>query len=432
MANLIKEVRLIFAENGTDSKTGKLLNSYKYWTAKLYDDDQVHAEWGRVGCANPDSGVWPGGDSYLSKKVREKEKKGYTHQKTIGEAVAASGSGTVVKNSDLHSIARAQLLKSSSPVLDRLIKRFVDANVHKITSSTQITYNSTTGLFTTPLGIVTMEGLTEARDLLAKIAPRIRSRRFGPDTDTILCQYLRIIPQSLGMKRYTTETVIPDDNALQKQNDLIDSLESSYQATLVAPAPKAGTPAKAQEQVFKVDLDVLSDTAERTRLERFFETSKKHQHGYDNVRVREIFKVTIHDMANAFEAKTVPVKEVFHGTSQANCLSILKSGLKVSPPSTAAIAGKMWGNGVYGAINSTKSLGYTFNRWGQGGVGDAGWLFICDFAMGKIDYPRYTCSRPAAGHDSIWATASNTGLNNDELIVFRNSQCNIRYLLECK
>jgi poly [ADP-ribose] polymerase len=432
MANLIKEVRLIFAENGTDPKTGKLLNSYKYWESKLYDDGNWTAEWGRVGCENPDSGTWNESNKTLDSVVRSKIKKGYSHQKTMGEAVAQSGSGTVVKNTDLHAIARAQLLKSSSPVLDRLIKRFVDANVHKITSSTQITYNSTTGLFTTPLGIVTMEGLTDARDLLAKLAPKVRSRKFGADADALLCQYLRIIPQSLGMKRYTTETVIPDDNAIQKQNDLIDSLESSYQATLVAPAPKAGAPVKAQEQVFKVDLDVLADASERRRLEQFFENSKKHQHGYDNVRVREIFRVTIHDMANAFETKTTPVKEVFHGTSQANCLSILKSGLKVSPPSTAAIAGKMWGNGVYGAINSTKSLGYTFNRWGQGGVGDAGWLFICDFAMGKIDYPRYTCSRPAAGHDSIWATASNTGLNNDELIVFRNSQCNIRYLLECK
>lgn len=429
MANLIKEVRLIFAENGTDSKTGKLLNSYKYWTAKLYDDDQVHAEWGRVGCANPDSGVWPGGDSYLSKKVREKEKKGYTHQKTMGEAVAQSGSGTTVRNSDLHAIAKAQLVKSSSPVLDRLIKRFVDANVHKITSSTQITYNSSTGLFTTPLGIVTMDGLTEARDLLAKLAPRIRSRRFGPDADTILCQYLRIIPQALGMKRYTTETVIPDDNAVQKQSDLIDSLESSYQAMTSAPTTTA-QPTKKQEAVFKVDLDVLNDAADRRRLEQYFENSKKHQHGYDNVRVREIFKVTIHEMANAFEAKTTPIKEVFHGTSQANCLSILKSGLKVSPPSTAAIAGKMFGNGVYGAINSTKSLGYTFNRWGQGGVGDAGWLFICDFAMGRIFTTQSSCAKPS-GHDSVWAKAG-YNLNNDELIVYRNPQVTIKYLLECK
>lgn len=429
MATLTKEVRLIMAENGIDPKTGLPRNNYKYWNAKLYDDGNWTAEWGRVGCENPDSGTWNESKKTMDSVVRSKINKGYSHQKTIGEAVAQGGSGSVVKNTDLHAIARAQLVKSSSPVLDRLIKRFVDANVHKITSSTQITYNSTTGLFTTPLGIVTMEGLTDARNLLAKLAPKVRTRKFGADADAILCQYLRIIPQALGMKRYTTETVIPDDNAIQKQNDLIDSLESSYQAMTSAPTTTA-TPAKKQETVFQVDLDVLADAAERRRLEQYFENSKKRQHGYDNVRVREIFKVTIHDMARVFEAKTTPIKEVFHGTSQANCLSILKSGLKCSPPSTAAIAGKMFGNGVYGAINSTKSLGYSFNRWGQGGVGDAGWLFICDFAMGRTYSTQSSCDQPS-GYDSVWAKAGYS-LSNDELIVYRNSQVTIKYLLECK
>lgn len=417
------------AENGIDPDTGKPRNNYKYWNAKLFDDGNWSAEWARVGAKNPDSGTWNESDKTMDSVVRSKLKKGYSHQKTVGEAVASSGTGSIVRNSDLHSIAKAQILKSSNPVLDRLIKRFVDANVHKITASTQITYNSTTGLFTTPLGIVTMDGLTEARDLLAKLAPRVRRRQFGTDTDAILCQYLRIIPQSLGMKRYTTETVVPDDNAIQKQNDLIDSLESSYQAMTTTPTTVT-QPTKKQEQVFMVDMDVLTDQSERARLERYFETSKKRQHGYDNVRVREIFRVNIHEMTNGFEVGTTPVKEVFHGTSQANCLSILKSGLKVSPPSTAAIAGKMFGNGIYGAINSTKSLGYTFNRWGQGGVGDAGWLFICDFAMGKIYTTQSSCDKPS-GHDSVWAKAG-YNLNNDELIVYRNRQVKVKYLLECK
>jgi hypothetical protein len=39
MPTLIKEVRLIKAENGTDTKTGKPINSYKYWNGKLYDDE---------------------------------------------------------------------------------------------------------------------------------------------------------------------------------------------------------------------------------------------------------------------------------------------------------------------------------------------------------------------------------------------------------
>lgn len=432
MATLIKEVRLIKVENGIDKKTGKPLNNNKYWNGKLYDDETWTAEWGRVGCSSPESGQWTGTNKFEA-KVREKlsDKKGYTEQKTIGNVQASAGSGTTVKNSDLHTIAKSQLIKSNNPTLERLIKRFVDANVHKITSSTQITYNSTTGLFATPLGIVTLDGLTEARDLLADLAPYVRNRRFGPEADAILCKYLRIIPQSLGMKRFTTATIIPDDNAVQKQNDLIDSLESSYQALQTNPTP-ANSGQKAHEQVFKVDLDVLTDQTERARLDAFFERSKKRQHGYDNVRVREIFKVTIHDMANVFERNTRPIQEVFHGTSQANCLSILKSGLKVSPPSTAKIAGKMFGNGVYGAINSTKSLGYTFGRWGQGGTGDAGWLYVCDFAMGKIETvydSRY--NGVSRGYDSIWAKAGQS-LHNDELIVYRNNQVNIKYLLECK
>jgi poly [ADP-ribose] polymerase len=277
-----------------------------------------------------------------------------------------------------------------------------------------------------------MDGLVEARNLLAEIAPLVRKGKFGSEADAILCKYLRLIPQNLGMRRFTTQTVIPDDNAVQKQNDLIDSLESSYQATLTAAPTATNVPTKAQEQVFKVDLDVLTDPKERARLDRYFETSKKRMHNYDNVHVREIFKVVIHEMDRKFERSVVPIKEVFHGTSQANCLSILKSGLKTSPPSTAAIAGKMFGNGIYGAINSTKSLGYSMGRWGQGGVGDAAWLFICDFAMGKIyETGNSLYSGAPSGYDSVWGKAG-LGLSNDELIVYRNSQVTIKYLLECK
>lgn len=428
MATLLKEVKLIFVENGTDKKTGKPLNNNKYWTGRQYDDGNWSAEWGRVGCENPDSDSWPDSKKSMDSVVRSKIKKGYTEAKTIGEGITASNGGGAVKDANLHAQARQDLLKNANPVLEKLIKRFVDANVHTITTNTQITFNSATGLFATPLGIVTPDGLTEARDLLANIVPFVRKGKFTSDADALLCKYLRIIPQSLGMKRFTVQTIIPDDNAIQKQNDLIDALESSYQAMSTAPTPTSGAAPKAS--VFKVDLDVLNDANERARLVNYFERSKKSMHNYDNVRVREIFKVNIHDMTNGFESSTTPIKEVFHGTSQANCLSILKSGLKVSPPSTAAIASKMFGNGVYGAINSTKSLGYTFGRWGQGGTGDAGWLFICDFAMGKIYETRYSC-QPQSGYDSVWAKAGSS-LSNDELIVYRNKQVKIKYLLECK
>ena len=421
MANLIKEVRLICLEQTDET------NAYKYWNAQLFDDGKVKASWGRVGCSSPASGEWDGGETYLNKKIKEKTKKGYVEQKTIGSATASSAPSVTVKNSDLLEIAKKQIIKTSNPILERLIKRLVDSNIHKITSSTQITYNSTTGLFSTPLGILTLEGITDARDILANISPLVKQNKLNEDFNKLVFKYLTIVPQSLGMKRIRPEEVIPNNDALQKQLDLIDSLEASYNAVKTV---KPITPSdKPLEEVFKVDMDVLNDDKERNRLNDYFEKSKKDMHNYNRVKVREFYKVNIHSMTNAFNDKLIPIKEVFHGSSEANCLSIMKSGLKINPPSTAAIAGKMFGNGVYGAINSSKSMGYTFGRWGQSSS-DTGWLFICDFAMGKIKTVYNSCSKPN-DHDSVWAKAG-SGLHNDELIVYRENQIKIKYLLEIK
>lgn len=419
--NIISQKRLILTETGE--------NKNKYWEIDLYDNGDVVTRWARVGY-DPQSKTFPNaGKEFMEQKLKEKERKGYSEQKTVGGITNGGIAPTTnVKNADLNIIAKTQIVKTANPILSKLIDRLVAANVHKITANTQITYNSSTGLFATPLGIVTMEGLTEARDILADIAPLVRSRKFGSEADSLLSKYLRIVPQSLGMGRFNTQTVIPDDNAIQKQNDLIDSLESSYQALQTTPPKK--TDGKPLEQVFKVDMDVLTDNRERDRLTNWFERSKKSMHSYDKVKVKEIFTITIHDMANAFDNKLGNNEEVWHGTSQANCLSILKSGLKTSPPNTAAIAGKMFGNGIYGAKASSKSMGYTFGRWGQGGTGDSGWLFVCNFAMGKTYITYDSCNQPR-NHDSVWAKAGR-GLYNDELIVYKNNQCNIKYLLEIK
>ncbi len=102
MATLIKEIKLIKSEVET--------NNNKWWTGMLYDDGTVKATWGRVGYAG-DEGEWSGGQSYLDKKIKEKLKKGYTEVKTVGNVVAAKGSGDVVKNRDLHEIAKTQLVE---------------------------------------------------------------------------------------------------------------------------------------------------------------------------------------------------------------------------------------------------------------------------------------------------------------------------------
>jgi poly [ADP-ribose] polymerase len=421
MSKIVKEVKLICSEIGD--------NANKYWYGRVYENGDFESEWGRVGVTK-DSKLFPGGgERMLEKKVKEKNKKGYSELK-----VAATTPGVSTKSisdNNLSSIAKSQI-QTDSPELDKLIDRLVKANVHKITSSTQLTYNDATGLFSTPLGIVTPDAINDARDLLVKIKPIVEKQDYK---DKELAKhtnlYLRLIPQNVGMK-LRIESVFPDVTAVQKQSDILDSLEASFQALQTQPAQKTDSKVSA-EKVFDVKLGILDPKSkEYKKYSDFFYKTRQTCHGYDHIKIKNIYSVCIAEMDAAFESNLTPIQEVFHGSSQANILSILKSGLKVSPPSTAYIAGKMWGNGIYGAINSSKSLGYTLGRWG-GSSGESGWLFVCDFGLGKIEYPStYSSTFPKKGYDSVWAEAKRTSLRFDEVIVFRNSQVKIKALIEVK
>jgi poly [ADP-ribose] polymerase 2/3/4 len=250
MANVIEEIRLIMVEAGN--------NNNKFWTGRLFDNGDVQTLWGRVGYSGDDK-MFPGaGKSFLDKKQREKEKKGYTPLKTVGgPASTVVSESKHVGNHELRTIAKSQLIKSSNPTLDRLIDRLVQANVHRITSSTQIQFNSSTGLFSTPLGIVTPDGITEARNLLVTLNRFVTNRDWSSTPMMrATSDYLRIVPQAVGM-RLNVQALFPDTGAIQKQSDVLDSLEASYQALQSQP-PAAGTSSKPLEQVFQVDMDVLA------------------------------------------------------------------------------------------------------------------------------------------------------------------------------
>lgn len=417
MSNLKKKLQLVCCEVGDK-------NANKVWEGELYEDDLVITRWGRIGTKLDFKEFPRAGESFLNKKEREKLRRGYTPSKTVASLNQAGATTTTISN--LQLIARQELARNH-PELSKLIDRLVQANIHNITSQTNITFNSTTGLFQTPLGIVTLEGIDEARNLLVEIKKALISRKKAL-LAKLVSGYLCIVPQKVG-RQLTIESIFPDLDAVQKQSDVLDSLEASYKAMTAAPVIKNSP---VQDKTFQVEMDVLQDNKEIRRLEDFYTKTMKSTHGYGHIKVQRMFSVRVNEMDRNYDNKLGNNVEVYHGTSQANLLSILKSGLKTAPPSTAYIAGKMFGNGIYGAINSSKSLGYTFGRWGGSSSGDSGWLFVCDFAMGKPYEPSGSCSAPISGYDSVWAKASKAGLCHDELIVYRNNQVKIKYLLECK
>jgi len=427
MANVIKEVKYILTEAST--------NNNKVWYGTLYDNGDVTTTWGRIGYSLQ-SKEFPGkGENFLRQKEEEKIKKGYTELKVIVGTSGNSSSTTItneVKSDSLKALAREQLIKSKNPTLEKLIDRLVASNIHRITSNTKITYNADSKLFTTPLGIITLDAINDARTLLSEMSTLVKAEDFGAKFDSTVSRYMRLVPQNVGM-RFSARNLFPDDNSLQNQLNILDSLEASYAAVTTTPKTDSTqkTSSEPKETLFKVDLDILNDANERYRLEKWFSDSNHTTHGYSRVKIINFYSLKIHDNWNNFKESLGNLKEVWHGTGEGNLLSLLKSGFKKAPPSTTHITGKLFSEGHYGALDSSKSLQYTYGRFG-GNKGDSGWLIVADFALGNTYYIKsYGGSRPK-GYDSIWAKKENTGLRFDELIVPEDNQARIKYLLEVK
>lgn len=408
MSNVIKEYNLIF--------TDIIKNNNKYWYGVLLADGTGYSTYGRVG--QPGQKTTYPSHRILEKKYNEKLKKGYEALKIIKDEIVQNS-----KTEDIKAVAKKQI-KFSNPILGDLIERLVSFNIHNITSNTSIKYDTKSGHFTTPLGLVKQEGIDEARLLLVEINDLLKQKT-AAKLNTAVNKYLKLIPQDIGFRRLDVKLIFPDDNAVKKQSDILDSLEVSLSKAIVPKKKKI-----IEEKIFDVELDYLDKSdPEHDRLSKYYQGTNRATHGYSNVSIQNIFKIQIQSNLDKYKISN-PVVEVFHGTSGANCLSILKSGLRAVPPSTAAIAGAMFGPGVYGATDSSKSLQYTAGRFGGKNTGLC-YMFICDFSMGKYyDIKAYGGKKPA-GYDTIWAKAKNTGLRFDELIV-PDDHVKIKYLLELK
>ena len=127
---------------------------------------------------------------------------------------------------------------------------------------------------------------------------------------------------------------------------------------------------------------------------------------------------------------------LWHGSRTENWWSIFKNGMSLNP--NAVVTGKMFGHGLYFAPKAEKSMGYVDmcgSYWAHG-TQNKGYLALFEVAMGKpyeikngwldSDF-RYEDLK--YGCHSVWAKAGST-LRNDECIIYKENQCDIRYLVE--
>lgn len=135
-------------------------------------------------------------------------------------------------------------------------------------------------------------------------------------------------------------------------------------------------------------------------------------------------------------------KLLFHGSRSENFWSIIKTGL-VLRPTNAVITGKMFGYGCYYAPKCAKSIGYTSlsgSYWAHGGNNTA-YMALFDVAYGtpydvynfdskyySLDYNKLQQFKPGA--NCLHAHADRGMLKNDEIVVYKEEQMTIKYLIE--
>jgi len=416
MAQVIEEVRLILSDVNN--------NNNKFWTGKLYDDGTITTRRGRVGYEGVETPINLRGKSAFDSKVNEKYRKGYTDVKTLpqtGKIVTVNhGSG------NLHEIAKKQIVRSSDPLVEKLIARMVKLNIHNITSATNITYNTASGTFQTPLGIVTLDAILDARSVLSNISDLVRKRDWSsPTFISYVNQYLRLVPQHVGMKLDVIK-LFGTSQLVSDQSDILDSLEASFNACAT------NKPTQKEDKVFGVKMETVS-SALLDKISKKYQKTIHRSHMAADYVVDVAYKVNIESMVQAFEhgKKLGNVLELWTGTKSSNLLSILHSGFRVIPPATAKITGKLYGHGVYFSDQSTKALNYSCGYWG-GSKDDNPFMFLCDVAMGKMFTPSssYYGSYPVKGYDSTFAKGGQSGVLNNEMIVYKENQINPTFLVE--
>lgn len=443
MPNLIEEKMYVC--------TDAINNNNKFWSYKLYDDDTYVAIYGRVGKTRTEDP--PKHKKDLDRKIREKTagrgkegtatyKPPYKEVPVVAEAVAPAPSAASASKTVVQQAAVEQLAKKDVELVS-LVTRLVEANKHEIykASGGQMNVDVTTGIISTPVGVVTKDSVKDARVLLNDIAPFVLKNDYD-DKDFIvkLNDYLMLIPQQVGHARGWHRYFMTSQNDLMKQNQLLDQLEASAdlaearknQATQTHQQTTLATPS-----LFDTELAVVTDPKIIKMIDKkYYDTlNKMHDSARAGLKPIKYYEIKHNGDAEAFEKDGRNVGNVqllWHGTRMFNVLSILKNGLVMpNAIATQVICGAMFGNGIYFSDQSSKSLNYAYGYWDRGNRDTNCFMLLVDVAMGESYTPRGAYETlPKKGYDSTFAVGGKSGVHNNEMIVYRKSQTNPRYLIE--
>jgi len=388
-------------------------NNNKYYNI-FPEGDRLRVEYGRID-ATKTTTYYP--ISKFETQVKSKIKKGYVDV-------------TDLKKDLVQEISTANPESPYKEIENAAIKAIVD-KLHAMARET-IQKN-----YTVKASAVTHDMVDAAQKIIDDLA---NSSSTVEEFNANLLKLFTVIPRKMGNVRdYLSNKAEDFARIISKEQDLLDVMRGQI---YVKPDNE---PVEAVEKKQQTILEELGLVMEETTEDdvAMIKSLMNESAG----KFRKAWRVTNLKTQERFD-KFVQENDIkdtrlfFHGSRSENFWSIIKMGL-VLRPTNAVITGKMFGFGSYFSNKCAKSIGYTSlsgSYWAHGGNNIA-YMALFDVAYGtpydvynfdskyyNLDYNKLQQFKPGA--NCLHAHADRGMLRNDEIVVYKEEQMTIKYLIE--
>lgn len=388
-------------------------NNNKYYK-QIPHGDTWTAEYGRIGSSSQKR-EYP--MSQWNSKYNEKIRKGYVDQSDLVEDLI-----------QVQKPKQSEYKEIENKVIAEIVERLQEMAKQAISDNYTISSNK-----------VTQAMVDEAQEILTGLLDI-------PDVDTfndMLLKLFTVIPRRMGnVKDYLVKSTEDFAKIIQREQDLLDVMRGQVVQKQIMDDTKDNDDNKNENTILEQlglefdecndkDIAVIKD-ALGSCADRFYKAWK-----VKNIKTQERFEKFVK------ENNIKSTKLLFHGSRNENWWSIINTGL-VLKPTNAVITGKMFGYGIYYAPKARKSLGYTSldgSYWVRGNS-KSGFMALMDVAYGKpydvysfdSKYYNFNYDRLQEACNGANCLHAHEGsmLRNDEIIVYKEDQCTIRYLIELR
>ncbi|KIR03887.1 Poly [ADP-ribose] polymerase-1 [Lachnospiraceae bacterium TWA4] len=392
-------------------------NNNKYYRM-FPDGDYFNVEFGRVGAScqhtRYDMSQW-------DKKYKEKIRKGYEDQTELMK--------------DLIQEIKPKTDKKYKDIENQVIKQIVD----KLQSMARATIQKNYRVGANEVTQAMVDKAQNQIDDMVSRADKTTKKRFNED----LLQLFMIIPRKMGnVNEYLAKHKSDIGEILTREQDLLDVMKGQVVQHIVLN----------EEPEETIKLEVPQQTIlEAMGLEFEEVTDEEVEHikkllGSSKDKFKQAWRVKnwkTEARFNDFVEKEgiKRIKELWHGSRNENWWNIINTGL-VLRPTNVVISGKMFGMGTYFAPKAQKSIGYTSllgSYWARGNEKTA-YMAVMKVAYGKpynvnsfddkycnFNYEKLQKEKPGA--NCLHAHAGDM-LRNDEIVIYKEEQCTIEYLVE--